>query len=285
MILLLVRFLLDETGADDLINSKCTLPENCFREQSMLNINENVEKSVFCHLSKRWQLNFTQALQFNKENNCSKMRGSKQRSGIKIKPLLFESSILNENSFDFVSFIEYVSYFQSPQVVEMAFVRGFTLNVYESLPFLGNKDESHVSFTFRECSLDFRYDTLPDGSRVESCQDIFNANSSTNLVSIFELLSKTLNANIQIVLNYSNRKICPLVFRNFQENRFDLTGYDSFYSKESFRFSNESLDDNDVNSNIYSIVIKVFNASIDFWFLNRLVFKSQKVIEIKCQIS
>lgn len=155
--------------------------------------------------------------------------------------------------------------------------KGFDLNLFDD-----SMDQSHYYFfsALAYSSLDFYLGE----KKMNSCQDFINAtaNYSNDPIPIFQFFSKINTFRLEIILDESQNRLCPLAFKNVFLINLELHGENSFYSKRLISFSNETFQN--LNSIIFHLIIYIPNVEIDKNLIHSNVFKNLEVVKFHGKI-
>ena len=222
------------------------------------------QKRLICRLNDDSRLQFNQSLITSNE----KVKSCQIKELI-IRPKKENSLKLKSGLIDYKSLIEYTKSFNKNQEVIFELFNGFQVNLFDEIKSDIILNDTAISFLY--CTLDF----YSGDKLLKSCQDFQEATNSTNIRSIFQLLSKNY---LKIELSETKNKICPLVFKDLEIYKLEIIGENTFYSKRLLTISPEKFQD--LNVIITKIEIDIDNADLDFDFLHPSVFKNLKSIII-----
>jgi hypothetical protein len=168
-----------------------------------------------------------------------------------------ESNILGKQ-WNFSKMFSYFDYF-FPTYIRFRGLKGFEINMLEGID--SNKTKLTGRIELSDCRLDFYHNK----KRINSCQDLINANIITTVESIFQTIEGLFPSFSLVGIEYEH-KICPLMFSNtyiFSLAIHNLV--DTFYKKNVIRFSNETFDN--LNLKILNFyLLNALNINLDFAF-------------------
>lgn len=152
-----------------------------------------------------------------------------------------ESTILGKH-WNFSNMYNYLSYFRHPQNVRFWGLNGFEINMLEGIDF--DKKTFSGQIELSDCRLDFYHEK----KRINSCQDLKNANLTT-VESIFQIMNNDLSSFVLKSVEYKHT-ICPLMFSDAFFYLLNIDNMaDTFYRKNVIQFSNDTFDD--LNLGVY----------------------------------
>ena len=253
--------------------SYCNIPKEC-DEVSMRRFHKDSEvKYIRCNLISGSRLRFDNSLdqeQLNEKDKKCKYFRMNTPVQLTIRPKSERSIKLEKGMIDLRDLTQafYINTFNILNI-DFHFFKGFDFNLFDVDANVNLNQNNRIIVFLYYCDLNFY---LENRKISNSCQD-FN---SINPKSIFQFFTKLRNNGLQIYLTESNSRICPLVFKNFETPQLNLIGENSFFSKKTLSFSNESFPD--LNSTINWLFIYIENFDLDTNFLHPDVFKHLKLI-------
>lgn len=255
------------------LSSSCNLPKEC----ELVNVEKRhvSTNTVFM----RCLLSDSTRLRFNKTNVKSCQKSFMNGIRIFIRPKRERSILLEKEMIDFKDIVGFLQQINNSIALAMLFqfFKGFDIDLYDSSIEINNKEqylpEKNMQFEFVENVFDF----FQAKKRLNTCHDFISVTNSTNPRSIFQFGSKISNLKFELLYNPTNI-ICPLVFKNFNAYQFKIYGENSYFSKKSHYFSNDSF--KDLNSKIEILAISVTNVELNMNFLHPDVFKEVKIFYI-----
>ena len=155
---------------------------------------------------------------------------------------------------------------------EIQLFKGFELNLYDD-SFENNDTELILNYLKQLGIMFFRYSTLDfyqKDKKLTSCKEFIEATNATNPRSILQVISKISNL-LHWTLTENRNNLCPFAFKDFYMSQLYFLGENSFYSKKTLSFSNDTI--KDLNSTIIELQIYIFNVELNMDFLHPGVFK------------
>lgn len=260
----------------------CNVPNDCQVKRAFNREKLKMYKAITCLLRSGSKLEFSIDSNGakNEDNRCKSLH--KNAVDLHFKPSSSKSPILTKNVLNVNNLMKFTS------IEDIAFInvifdsfKGFDIDLFElnTIEFTDTTEPIVFSVSCFECFFEF----YKDDKKIESCKEMSKKVDRNGTRSIFQIYTLLKPKSWKIVLSEINKPICPLAFQNSFIQNLGISGYISFMSRRTLTFTNDTFDD--LNAVIIDLSISVFDANIDFNFLNPSVFNRLEVIVLERKVN